>query len=384
MSKKRCNGEGSITKRKDGRWECAVMLGFQRDGRRKRKSFYGKTKKEALDKMHDYQRKLENGEISPEASPVRYGKVLFSEWADTWFEGHKDSISRTTEQSYRYTLKALKERMGAWTIASIRAMDIESVLRDFRKEGKSDSYVAKARGMLYQIMNKAEANDLIRRNPVACAEKMRSSKPVEEKEAFTAEEVKALMLSLPNDQIGNSIRLMLCTGIRMQELLALEPGLIEADGSMIHIRQAVKTVAGKVEIGTPKSRDSTRDVPVPSGMRGMVMNLRESAEKFVFQSPVKEQPFDPKHYREKFKQYVGAIPNVRVLTPHSCRHTYVSQMQALGVDLATIQSMVGHADLEMTQHYLHVQNPVKQKAVQVFDRAFCVSEGNSSQIPVSP
>ena len=45
--------------------------------------------------------------------------------------------------------------------------------------------------------------------------------------------------------------------------------------------------------------------------------------------------------------------------------------------------MVGHADLEMTQHYLHVQNPVKQKAVQVFDQAFCVSKGNSSQIPVS-
>ena len=62
---------------------------------------------------------------------------------------------------------------------------------------------------------------------------------------------------------------------------------------------------------------------------------------------------------------------MRELTPHSCRHTYVSQMQALGVDLATIQSMVGHADLDMTQHYLHVQAPVKQKAIKAFDQAFC-------------
>ena len=61
------------------------------------------------------------------------------------------------------------------------------------------------------------------------------------------------------------------------------------------------------------------------------------------------------------------------MTPHSCRHTYVSQMQALGVDMATIQSTVGHADLDMTQHYLHVQSQVKQKAVQVFDQAFCVA-----------
>ena len=62
--------------------------------------------------------------------------------------------------------------------------------------------------------------------------------------------------------------------------------------------------------------------------------------------------------------------------------SYVSQMQALGVDLATIQSMVGHADLGMTQHYLHVQSPIKQKAVEAFNAAFCGNDPHSSQIPV--
>ena len=152
---------------------------------------------------------------------------------------------------------------------------------------------------------------------------------------------------------------------------------------MIHIRQAVKVVGGKVEIGQPKTRDSVRDVPIPQGLRSMVVGLRTTNNKYIFQSPQREQPFDPKHYRDKFKSYLEALGDVRVLTPHSCRHTYVSQMQALGVDLATIQSMVGHADLDMTQHYLHVQSPVKQKAVEAFDQAFCKSEVHSSQIPVS-
>ncbi|MDO4989253.1 MAG: site-specific integrase [Eubacteriales bacterium] len=204
------------------------------------------------------------------------------------------------------------------------------------------------------------------------------------KEAFTAEEVKRMMEDLPHDKYGDSIRLMLGTGIRMQELLALEPRLIEEDGSAIHIRQAVKTVSGHMEIGVPKSRDSVRDVPVPEGLRPIVIGLRSTEDKFVFQSPKKEQPFDPKMYREKFKDYIEALGDVRVLTPHSCRHTYVSQMQALGVDLATIQSMVGHADLDMTQHYLHVQSPVKQKAVEAFNQAFLESKPRSSQIPVSP
>ena len=59
-----------------------------------------------------------------------------------------------------------------------------------------------------------------------------------------------------------------------------------------------------------------------------------------------------------------------MLTPHSCRHTYVSQMQALGVDLATIQSIVGHADVDMTQHYLHVQESIRQDAIARFSKAF--------------
>ena len=187
MAKKRCNGEGSINKRKDGRWECSIMFGFQKDGRRRRKSFYGRTRKEALDKMHDFKQKLEAGLITLDERPLVQPDILFSQWADTWYEGHKDSISKTTQQSYKYTLATLKEKIGDRPVNTIKAMDIEDLLRELRKEGKSDSYVAKARGMLFQIMNKAEANELIRRNPVACAEKMKANKPMEAKKAFTAE-----------------------------------------------------------------------------------------------------------------------------------------------------------------------------------------------------
>ncbi len=64
------------------------------------------------------------------------------------------------------------------------------------------------------------------------------------------------------------------------------------------------------------------------------------------------------------------VGSVRALTPRCCRHTCVSQMQALGVDLATIQSIVGHADMDMTQHYLHVQEPIRQDAIARFSAAF--------------
>ena len=60
----------------------------------------------------------------------------------------------------------------------------------------------------------------------------------------------------------------------------------------------------------------------------------------------------------------------RVLSPHCCRHTYVSQLQAQGVPLETIQSLTGHADVDMTEHYLHVQKEVKEDAAQKLDSLF--------------
>jgi len=76
------------------------------------------------------------------------------------------------------------------------------------------------------------------------------------------------MAQLPENRIGWSIRLLLGTGMRTQELLALEPKHIAEDGSVIQIRQAINMVKGTPVVGTPKSRDSYRDVPIPPSRAG--------------------------------------------------------------------------------------------------------------------
>ena len=178
------------------------------------------------------------------------------------------------------------------------------------------------------------------------------------------------MEQLPCDRIGMSIRLMLGTGMRTQELLALEPKHISVDGSIIQIRQAINQIKGTATIGTPKSRDSYRDIPVPPNLRVYAIALREVPCTYIWQSTKTGGPCNPSHFRDQFKKAISGIEGVRVLTPHSCRHTYVSQMQALGVDIQTIQSIVGHADIDMTQHYLHVQESIRKSAVEKFSAAF--------------
>lgn len=368
MASRRSNGEGTLRRRKDGRWEMTIMTGYRDDGKPKTKSFYGKSQKEVKEKVKKYQEDVSAGLIVD-------ADYRFREWADIWFDHHKHSISPTTQESYSYTLRFLKDAFGDRRIAEIKAFDIEAFLTKIRNEGASDSRISQSRGMLYQIFDKAEANDFIRKNPVRFAGKMKKKGPVKEKDSFTAEEIRILMEALPDDRIGWSIRLLLGTGMRTQEILALEPRHIEPDGSYIHIRQAINMVKGTPVVGDPKSKDSYRDIPVPENVRWCAINLRTTDATFIWEMRNKDHPCNPSAFRTHYKRALEAIPGVRKLSPHCCRHTYISQMQALGVDLSTIQSIAGHADVGMTQHYLHVQESIRQDAIARFNNAFGSSGG---------
>lgn len=362
---KRANREGTLYHKKNGSWTCQIMVGYKPDGRRDIRTFSAKTRQGVIQKRNDFLKKREAGLLQAE-------EFLFEELANLWFNS-KDDITITTKEGYRYTLRKLTDHFGQWHLADIKAMHIEQFLKALRKEGVSDSTVSHCRGMLYQIMNYAVANDILLKNPVAFAAKSRSkaSNAGKRRDAFTAEEVKALLRSLPNSKIGWSIYLMLCTGLRTQELLGLEPRHIAEDGSKITIEQALVRVKGSVDIGTPKSAKSYRIIPVPESARRYAMMLRNTPDRFIWESPRNPGvPCNPSYFAKLFKQAVASVEDVRVLTPHCCRHTYVSHLQSLGIDLSTIQSLVGHADIDMTKHYLHVQESIRQDAVQRFNDAF--------------
>ena len=370
MARKRASGEGTLRHRADGRWESAITVGYKANGQPDRKYFYGKTQKEVKEKVKRWQ------SIQPQSvtTSILKKEYTFIEWSNFWFENHKDDIAPTTQENYKYTMRILQDYFGKKPISDFLAHDIETFLKVTRKEGRSDSYLSTCRGLLHHIFRKAAANRLIDHNPVALADKMKSKDPVKKKEAFTADEVKLLMANLPMDRIGMSIRLMLGTGMRGQEILALEPRHIEEDGSIITIEQAINMVKGTAVVGRPKSRDSYRKIPVPPNLRKYAIALRNTDKMYIWEVGKADQPCNPSYFRDEFKKAIGKVEGVRVLTPHSCRHTYVSQMQALGVDLQTIQSIVGHADVDMTEHYLKVQEPKRLEAVDLFSKAFGIPQ----------
>lgn len=363
MGKRRANGEGTFHQRKDGRWESTFMIGRHADGRRNRITIYGSSKTELKRKVKEWKQARKNGYI------IRKD-YIFSEWSEMWFEMHRPNLALSTQEGYRYSLRHLNKAFGHRKLKDIKAYDIEAFLKTIQKQGKSDSLISKLKGMMFQIMHKAEANDLITKNPAAFVDKNRRNKTKNTKDSFTSDEVKSLMQNLPDSRIGWSIRLMLGTGIRTQELLALEPHHIAEDGSKINIEQAVFQIKGTVSVGVPKTERSRRTVPVPPSLQPYAIKLRDTKDKYIWQVKKENSPCNPSYFRDQFRETLESIEDVRLLTPHCCRHTFVSQMQALGIDVPTIQSIVGHARIDMTEYYLHVQDSVKLDAMQRFSKAF--------------
>lgn len=361
MAGKRSHGEGCIRQQKNGKWRGQLMVGFKENGKRNIISFTARTKSEVLQLINNYMRQKEQNE---QGSAI----PSFAEWADRWFSDYRTQVAESTYSGYKFTLKLLKERFGEKLITQILPMDINEYFNDLISQGCSHSKISKCRAMLIQIFSSAEENKLVLRNPARAAKVIRMDHFAEserKKDSFTSEELEILFTQLPNDYIGNSIRLLLVSGMRVQELLSLCPNDIEPDGSVIHITKAVKIVDGKPKLGPPKNKKSRRDIPIPIAYRHIAVYIRENGGKLLlWQSHRVGIPCSIAYFRKQYYRVIKDLP-VRNLSPHCCRHTYITFMQRHGIPMETIARLVGHTNIATTDGYLHTSLDTLAQAVEI-------------------
>jgi integrase len=99
--RRRGHGEGSITRRKDGRWQGSVLLGYDPEtGKERRKYFYGETRREVQQKINKIAVKIQAGTYR---EPSR---ITVEEWFTTWLNDYmKLSLRPTTWTSYGYQIE---------------------------------------------------------------------------------------------------------------------------------------------------------------------------------------------------------------------------------------------------------------------------------------
>ena len=225
---------------------------------------------------------------------------------------------------------------------------------------------------MIQIFDAAEANSIVSINAARKSKAIRISNNYwddeSKKDAFTDAEQELLKNHLPDNMIGHTILVMLSTGARSQEILALLPGDIADDGSSITINKAIKMVDGAPCLGTTKSKKSRRVVPVPEDYREDALYLKHNAGKpYVWTSKRENGLYDVGAFRRHYYTAIKRIPGVRSLTPHCCRHTYISNLEKKGVPMEQIARLAGHSRITTTDGYVHTDLSTLANAVSVLN-----------------
>ena len=361
MSKKRGAGEGTIRKLPSGRWSWVRMIGRDQNGKVIYDRVTADTQQKLLKAVEEH-KQAKASELSKATVPT------FKEFATSWYNRYQENLRVSTRTSYRHTLQKILVYWGETPIDQIRASAITDMLQSFSEANLSASYIKKLRSMLYQIMDSAEADELITRNPVRYV-KNRPNTTNQEKPAFTSQEIR-LITALKPGKLRDFVILALATGMRTQELLALRGNDISEDGSTISITRAVNMAGNIPTIGLTKSPSSIRTIPVPATVQHIAAKYHSYGDTLIWQSPQKpDRPINPSTYRAAFTRLCKAA-GVRTLTPHCCRHTYVTQLHAHGVDMTTIKALAGHSRRDVTEGYLHISQEALATAANKLNDLF--------------
>jgi hypothetical protein len=138
----------------------SISLGFDAAGKRKRRTVYGSTKREVLDKLDALRNDARSGSL-PAAGTITVGQAL-----DLWLAATENrTAGKTHEERERLVVNHLRPRLGRLRLTAATALHVETLYLDILKDGVGASTVRHAGEALSSALNFAAKRKLIAANP---------------------------------------------------------------------------------------------------------------------------------------------------------------------------------------------------------------------------
>ena len=220
---RRGKNEGSVYQRNDGRWCAVVSLGYDSDGKRVRKIFYGWTRSEVAMKMTAaLGEKLNGGHASVINDDLR---TLIHDWLVTFKQANVSP--RTFETAEMLAKLHVYPHIGELKLAQVTPNIIQGVLNKMLVAGYSLAYVRKVKFLLNQFFAYAKANRFTNDNPVSeCIVKSTPEHKERKQETYKAIpiEIREYFLEVisKNDFMKALCMIQMFAGLRIGEALALK------------------------------------------------------------------------------------------------------------------------------------------------------------------
>ncbi len=380
----------SIRKRKDDRFEGRITVNGNR------KCFYGHTKSEVKQKAKDYLLKVENGYREPQS-------IILNEYIEYWLNTYK--YNKIEPSSYdkleRVYNNQIKNTIGRKKIGEVTTKDIQCLIDEYANPTKNKtkplakSGLKKIIHLLNPCFKKAIQEGVIYNNP--CKDVLLpidSAILTQTKEQFALSELE--MQSLKEAcfarykhggykyRNGLILMIMLNTGIRVGEMLALEWDDINIDDKTLYIN---KTIQSNVKNRNKDIDKKTIDIlkkstKTKSGIRFIPLNdnitfLINELKKYDKENGICSQYVCCTRVgtREISRNLQRTLDNVqkktniaRHVTLHTLRHSFGSALIRNGISIAVVSRLMGHANISITYNkYIHTINEEETKAMNMVE-----------------
>jgi integrase len=372
MAGRRGNGEGTITKLKNGLWMGRVTIGRKEDGKVDRKSLYGNTRAEVSAKMIAMQNELQSGNyISSE--------MTLKQWLSSWIKEYKAiSLKPKTYDVYETQINYnIIPEIGHIKLKDLKQHDIQIFYNKKYNSGKglSSSTIRKIHNIINAALNQAVENDLMRKNIAKSLQLPKQVKP--HVRAFTLLEQTKFFEAAKEYRLYSAFLVNVDTGLRSGELLALtwndidlEKGLITINKNIINVKNRDEGAGTKNKLivqDSPKTEASNRIIPLTKRSLNILKEMLENKTcNFVFPSE-NNTYISLRNYQRTFYKVLEKAC-LEKCSPHVLRHSFVTRCFEKNIQTKVISEMVGHSKLaHTTDIYTHIMIDIKMDAVKALD-----------------
>ena len=360
----RGNREGSIFLRKDGRWAAALTIGGGR-----RKTFYGRTRREVADKLTVALKAREDG------LPATNDRLTVAAFLQRWLdESARPTVRPRTFESYAATVEQhLIPALGHYALTKLKPDTVQAYLNGKHAAGLSARSVQYHHAILRRALGQSERWGLVVRNVAKLVTPPRIVR--EEVTPLKPKEARAFINAIRGIRLEALYLVTLTLGLRSSEVLGLTWDRVDLDAGAVTVDRSLQRYAGAFHLDEVKTRKSRRTLPLTPQVTAALRShwARQAEERLrigpewrdewnlVFTTewgdPIRRSTVT--HGVQDILAKAG-LPRQRF---HDLRHCAATLMLSQGVPLKVIQEVLGHATLQTTANiYAHVLPELQRDA----------------------
>lgn len=368
--KRRDHGDGSVSQRKDGRWQIAFYV----DG--KRRYVYGRTKTEAKEKHRKAQRQIESSGKLASA-----GRLKVADYLEYWLEVRRPPrVRQTTWQGQAGFIRSrIIPALGHIQLQKLSTDRIEAFYGQLLREIKPIT-IRTIHVILSGALRDAVRWGRITVNPASGIKLPQIFK--RNVYILSQEEASKLLLAAHGTLLEQAIPMVLATGIRKGELLALHWEDIDFERKIVKVGKTLTEQRGKGQVESEaKTEESRRFIALADfaveALKKQKLWLAETRLKLgpawaehglIFPSG-HGKPLWHSQAQRVFKRILQKAGLPEDMHFHDLRHNAATILLSMGVDLKIVQEILGHSTIVTTANiYGHVTPKMQEKAMDSMDK----------------